>query len=113
MAPQGFIGRSFARREYRALEGAPDPKLWSDDQIVFVLSRRGSDAAGNLIVCAEALELHQESVVNPPEPLSLKQVPTAYKRLAEAAVAAGVPGSSAAGEFPKFTVLRGNYSPLD
>lgn len=106
MAPQGFIGRSFARREYRALEVSPDPKLWSDDQIVFVLSRRGSDSAGNLIVGAEALELYQESVVNPPEPLSLKQVPAAYKRLAEAAVAAGVPGSSAAGEFPKFTALR-------
>jgi hypothetical protein len=39
-------------------------------------------------------------------PLPASQLGAAYSQLAEQAVSAGVPGSSAAGEFPKFTALR-------
>jgi serine/threonine protein kinase HipA of HipAB toxin-antitoxin module len=41
-----------------------------------------------------------------PEPIAGARAGVVYARLAEQAVAQGVPGSSAAGEFPKFPALR-------
>ena len=42
----------------------------------------------------------------PPEPLKPRALGKAYAGLAEQAIAAGVAGSSAGGEFPKFAALR-------
>src|ERR1700712_419317 len=50
MRPQGYMGRQFARAQARPLEVAPNPDQWSDDDVVHVMSRAGSDLSGNLIV---------------------------------------------------------------
>lgn len=106
MRPQGYMGRQFARAEHRQLAVSPDPTEWSDDDILFVLSRTGSDASGSLILGDLAYENWLQHKVKPAEPLNSSRVGRAYAALAEQAIAAGVPGSSAAGEFPKFPALR-------
>jgi len=106
MQPQGFLGRSFARREHRSLEVASDPREWSDDDVTFVLSRRGSDTGGNLILGELALQGFQHELARPAEALPATATAAAYLQMAEATVAQGLAGSSAAGEFPKFTALR-------
>ncbi|MDM0108900.1 type II toxin-antitoxin system HipA family toxin YjjJ [Variovorax sp. J22R24] len=106
MRPQGYMGRQFARAEHRQLAVPADPGEWSDDDVLYVLSRRGWDVSGNLILGDLACERWLQGKVAPPEPLDGSKAGAAYAQLAEHAIAAGVPGSSAGGEFPKFTALR-------
>ncbi len=106
MRPQGFIGRAFARLEHRALEVASDPRAWGDDDIAYVLSRRSADVPGSLIVGEPALRLHQAQRALAAAPIKPAALTDAYPALAEAAIGHAVPGSSAAGEFPKFTATR-------
>ncbi|MDB6000790.1 MAG: phosphatidylinositol kinase [Rhizobacter sp.] len=106
MRPQGYMGRQLARAEHRQLEVSADPKEWSDDDVVHVLSRSGSDVSGNLILGDRAYERWLQAKLAPAELLKADAVGPTYASLAEQAIATGVPGSSAAGEFPKFSALR-------
>lgn len=106
MRPQGYMGRQFARAEHRQLAVSANPEEWTDAEVLYVLSRRGSDMSGNLILGNPALEQWQSGKVSSPEPLKTRALGRAYSRMAEQAIAAGVAGSSAAGEFPKFSALR-------
>ncbi|MFM9888282.1 MAG: type II toxin-antitoxin system HipA family toxin YjjJ [Burkholderiales bacterium] len=106
MQPQGFLGRMFAHREHLQLEVPTDPRAWGDDDIVYVLSRRGADTSGNLIVGEIAMRLIQAERAEGREPLSASALPRAYVEYSEAAVAQGLAGSGAAGEFPKFAAMR-------
>ncbi|MEY4754853.1 MAG: hypothetical protein RJA44_2528 [Pseudomonadota bacterium] len=106
MRPQGYIGRQIAQAEHRALGVSPDPNAWSDDDVLLVLSRIGADTSGSLILGDPAFERWQQTLLHPPEPLPSAGLAAVYADLAAQALAAGVPGSSAAGEFPKFTALR-------
>ena len=106
MRPQGFMGRQFARAEHRQLGVSANPQEWSDDDVAWVLSRSGADASGNLILGDRAFERWQATKLAPPEPLRTRAIGAAYARLAEHAIGAGVAGSSAGGEFPKFAALR-------
>jgi hypothetical protein len=106
MRPQGYLGRQFARAEHAKL-GLPDnPEAWSDDDIAWALTQRGADLSGHLILGNPAFERWQAGKLAPPTPIAAADTPAAYAALAEQAVAQGVPGSSAAGEFPKFPALR-------
>ncbi len=106
MRPQGFIGRNFAHYTHRNLGVSPNPEEWSDDDVVYALSRHGSDTTGNLIVGDQAYELWLASVANPEVPLPEAGLDERYVELADRATSQGVAGSSAAGEFPKFTIAR-------
>jgi HipA-like C-terminal domain len=106
MRPQGYMGRQFARAEHRQLQVSPNPQEWGDDDVAHVLSRSGSDVSGNLILGDHAVEHWQQGKALPIEPLKARALGPAYARLAELAIGAGVAGSSAAGEFPKFAALR-------
>lgn len=106
MRPQGYMGRQFARAEHMHLAVSAYPEEWTDADVLYVLSRSGSDVSGNLILGNPAYEHWQLSKLTPPEPLKARTLGRAYARLAEQAVAGGVAGSSAAGEFPKFSALR-------
>jgi hypothetical protein len=106
MRPQGYMGRQFARAEHRQLAVPANPEAWSDDDVAHVLSRSGADLSGNLILGDPAYEQWLGAKLAPPEPLKAQDLGAAYAALAEQAIAAGVPGSSAAGEFPKFAALR-------
>jgi serine/threonine protein kinase HipA of HipAB toxin-antitoxin module len=91
---------------HEALQLPPDPRAWSDDDVLLALSRTGADTVGDLIVGDEALRRWQAGRLDAPAPLAGADLPAAYRALAEQAVAGGGAGSSAAGEFPKFAALR-------
>jgi hypothetical protein len=97
MRPQGYLGRQLARAEHRHFNVSSNPDEWSDDDVVYVLGRIGSDAFERWQAGTVAL---------PPARAGKAAIGRTYARLAEQAIAAGVPGSSAAGEFPKFPALR-------
>jgi hypothetical protein len=106
MRPQGYMGRQFARSQHEALGVPSDPNAWSGDDVLVVLSRLGHDLSGSLIVGDASAERWMSAKMAPPVPLRTNRVALGYADLAEAAIATGVAGSSAAGEFPKFTALR-------
>jgi HipA-like C-terminal domain len=106
MRPQGYLGRQLARARHRELAISANPEEWSDEDVAYVLSRCGADVSGNLILGDPALEQWQAAKLAGPDPIKPRSVTKAYAALAELAVAAGVAGSIAAGEFPKFTALR-------
>lgn len=104
--PQGYLGRRLARAEHEELGVSVDPEAWSDDDILWVLGRRGVDVAGNLLVGNLSYERWLRTKMQPVLPLTADAVPQAYARFAEDALAAAGGGSSAAGEFPKFLATR-------
>jgi hypothetical protein len=106
LCPQGYLGRQFARAGHAAWGVPPDPQRWNDDEVLQVLAQAGSDGPGDLIVGETALQRWQAQRGLDAEPLRPAALGSAYAALAEQAVAAGVAGSSAAGEFPKFPALR-------
>ncbi|MDP9898998.1 type II toxin-antitoxin system HipA family toxin YjjJ [Variovorax ginsengisoli] len=106
MRPQGYMGRQFARAEHRLLGVPEDPSRWTDDEVLHVLTQRGDDASGNLIVGDPAYRAWQVARTAQLTPLEPEETAACYAALAARAVTAGVPGSSAAGEFPKFAAQR-------
>jgi hypothetical protein len=106
MRPQGYLGRQLARAEHRPLGIAANPDDWGDDDLTLVLSRIGSDLSGNLILGDRACEKWQSDKLTPIDPIPPDTLALTYSSLAEQAIANGVPGSSAGGEFPKFPALR-------
>ena len=106
MRPQGYMGRQFALAEHRRLAVSANPQEWGDDDILFVLSQSGADLSGNLIVGDAACEQWLAAKAAATEPVAEAGTGERYVQLAEQAIAAGVAGSSAAGEFPKFTTQR-------
>lgn len=106
MRPQGYMGRQFARQHHTALELDPDPNRWSDVDTLVALSRAGTDLPGNLIVGDVALAQWQALRTQGLSLVPARQLGERYVQLAEQAIASGFAGSSAAGEFPKFTAPR-------
>lgn len=106
MRPQGYMGRQFARAEHRRLQVPADLAQWSDDDALFAISQAGSDLSGDLIVGDAACELWLAERASGIEPTPEARTVGHYVEQATLAVATGVAGSSAAGEFPKFTARR-------
>ncbi|RYF78958.1 MAG: phosphatidylinositol kinase [Comamonadaceae bacterium] len=109
MRPQGYMGRQFARAEHRRLHVPADLAQWSDEDALLAMSQSGSDLSGDLIVGDVACELWlAERAGKTPgaEPMPEDGLIAHYVAQADQAVASGVAGSSAAGEFPKFTARR-------
>ena len=106
LRPDGFLGRQFARAHAHVLLLGEDPRQWSDDDALYAISLLGADQSGNFIVGDGALRLWLDQIQQPTVCLQEAQVPQTYIERAERAMRAGDPGSSAAGEFPKFTALR-------
>lgn len=105
MRPQGYLGRHFARRHALDLQVSENPVEWSDDDIVHVLSIAGWDQPGDLIVGETAFRRFLEQASRQ-RPIETSEMATAFPQLAERSAADGAAGSSAAGEFPKFTTYR-------
>ncbi len=106
MRPQGYLGRIFARQVAVDLEVPTDPERWSDDHIINVLSRRGADTLGNLIIGDDAYNLWLQSVASPTPAIPKGQEAEKYLVLAGEVTALIGGVSSAGGEFPKFTATR-------
>ena len=104
MRPEGFLGRSFARAHAALLQVPEDPREWSDDDALHALSLLGSDAPGNLIVGEAAYQRWATQRLQPEAPATPEaDRATTWLQRAAQAMQAGHAGSSAAGEFPKFT----------
>lgn len=106
MRPEGFLGRAFAHTHAALLQVPEDPRGWSDDDTLHALSLLGADTVGDLIVgeaayqrwAAQRLQADAGAQATPEA-----ECPDAWLQRAGEAMQAGHAGSSAAGEFPKFT----------
>lgn len=106
MRPQGFLGRNLAHSLSGPLQVPEDPRRWHEDDVLYVLSTIGSDCSGNYILGDAAYRLHLETVRQGYPLVGDAALSQAYPEHADQAMAAGVAGSSAGGEFPKFTLCR-------
>ena len=107
MRPQGFIGRNFAHLHGQMLEVAENLDAWSDDDLIHVLSTYGHDQSGDLILGDRAYQRHLDTRQDWESKLvRTDQLAAMYPEQARLALAQGIAGSSAAGEFPKFTLNR-------
>ncbi len=106
LRPQGFLGRLFARQFSVEYHAPDDPRLWAPEHILAALLRKGEDLPGAFVVgeamLAKASQSSRQAVI------SELDRPTAYARLAAAVLEGQWPGSSAAGEQPKFVACREN-----
>ncbi len=100
MRPQGFLGRLFGQRCARELGLDPDILRWNEDAVLAALLLRGEDGPGNFVLGEQALE---HALRATPDPIPASQRAERYAALAQATLAGERPGSSAAGEQPKFT----------
>ena len=101
MAPQGYLGRSFPDR-FPELELPQRLADWNDRHVLQAVARRGEDAVGNLVVGEESMNrLLARSIETVP--------PEEYPAITHDFARQGA-GSSAAGEYPKFTAFDGQRS---
>lgn len=100
--PQGFLGRAFARRHADELDAPDDVLRWNHDHVVRALLRHGENLAGDLLLGDAALEQALAFVQAPADAIESTQCAAHYAGLADAAMRGELPGSSAAGERPKF-----------
>jgi hypothetical protein len=105
MRPQGFLGRGFARMHAALLQVSEDPERWSDDDSLYALSLLGADQSGNFIIGDAAFRLWQDGV-RQERAVGEGESAAGYVALAQQAMSYGLQGSSAGGEFPKFSALR-------
>lgn len=106
MRPAGFLGRNFARLHGAVLQVSADPREWSEDDVLQALAILGSDLPGCYILGEAAMRAWLARSQAPPLAIADDALGRAYPPLADAAMAHEFGGSSAGGEFPKFTAVR-------
>ncbi len=102
MRPRGFLGRSFARSHARALNAQVNPSDWNDAQVLEALCRYGEDMPGAFVIGQEMLARSQDLSEQTGCFIQEKERERDYPVFAERALHGEWPGSSAAGEQPKF-----------
>ncbi len=105
LRPAGFLGRLLPR-QHPALGLPADIRHWSPDQTVRYLALVGWNAVGSLIVGERAFEQYLAHALEPQEVIDDAACGVRYEQLAHDVLAGAPPGSSAAGEQPKFLTLR-------
>ena len=103
LRPRGFLGRLLARRHAGDLGVPSDPRDWSGDDVAAFLWTLGSDLPGSFVLGRRALAAAQSAMLRDEDVIPEESRAAAYATLAAATMAGEVPGSSAAGEQPKFT----------
>ncbi|TXH77633.1 MAG: type II toxin-antitoxin system HipA family toxin YjjJ [Lysobacteraceae bacterium] len=100
LRPQGYLGREFLRRYGDTINAPHDLQVWQADDVLLTLFLYGTNLSGDLIIGDQALHkampLAAHNKITPIERLTL------YPQAAKYADRNGPPGSSAAGEQPKF-----------
>lgn len=101
MRPQGYLGRAFAARHAGSLDLPASLSDWTDTHALRALLIHGHDLVGNLLPG----DLARDRFLNTPlpAPIAADHKADQYVQLARAAASGEQPGSSAAGEQPKFT----------
>jgi DNA-binding transcriptional ArsR family regulator len=100
--PQGFLGRAFASRYGEELDAPRDVLRWDQQDVLLALLRHGENMPGDLVAGEASLERALQHALAPDDIVDLQDRAQRYPALAEAALRGEVPGSSAAGERPKF-----------
>ncbi len=99
--PGGFLGRLFARMTAQQLPVPRDPRDWSAEHTLLALSQFGADLPGAWILGEDMLaEATAPLPLQGGHPLTDKEL----RHRAESVLEGQWPGSSAAGEQPKFTL---------
>jgi hypothetical protein len=101
LRPQGYLGREFAQWYAHELGTPSDPRLWQADDILLSLLHFGIDRLGDLILGSTTMRIaweHSSLTGNP-----LGERAQLYVKNAERTGSKNRPGSSTAGEQPKFT----------
>ncbi len=106
MRPQGFLGRHFAQRNADILQVSDNPIDWSEDDVLHALSLLGADLPGNYILGEPAYRRFLADQQSSPAFVDDVDMERVYLAQARDALQFGVAGSSAGGEFPKFTQRR-------
>jgi hypothetical protein len=102
MRPQGYLGRAYAARHGTEL-GLPERLTdWTDTHALRALLAHGHDVVGNLLLGDAARDRFLAAAA--PDPIMEGRKAEEYARLALEAARGEMPGSSAGGEQPKFTV---------
>ena len=105
LRPSGFLGRLVPRR-HPDLDVPPDVRLWTADHVLRYVTRRAWDLPGAFVLGDRALEEFLAHVERPGNVVAAEERVGRYPAIAEALLAFGDPGSSAAGEQPKFLATR-------
>ena len=103
LRPRGFLGRAFALKYGKLLGLSADPRAWMADDVLSALLRYGRNLQGSFVIGEEMLSAVQESMLGNQDMLASASRTKAYPSMADAIIAGEWPGSSAAGEQPKFT----------
>lgn len=103
LRPQGFLGRSFGRRNGPRLGLSPDPWMWNADAVLTALLHHGDDLPGSFVPGEAMLSIFQQRLLSEPIGIPAEERKAHYPALADAAMAGEAAGSSAGGEQPKFT----------
>ncbi len=103
LRPQGFLGRIFARTHAGTLGAPTDPRVWGADDILGALLRYGDDLPGSFVIGDEMLADVRRRMQSAPASIAASDRTSIYPRMAGDILTHQLPGSSAAGEQPKFT----------
>lgn len=102
LRPSGFLGRQLARRLSADGTYPSDPRNWTDEHIGRYLLAHADDLPGSLVIGEAAAKRVNHAIVNP----DVDDRQASYPELATRALEDDAPGSSAAGEQPKFAIYR-------
>lgn len=103
--PSGFLGR-LVPGLHPDLGLPPDISTWTDDHCLLYLTRYGWDLIGNLIVGEAACDAYVVNRMKRLDIVAETDREKVYPKIAELVLHTGIPGSSAAGEQPKFLSVR-------
>lgn len=101
MRPQGYLGQAYAARHGFELDLPARLTEWTDAHTLRALLEHGHDVTGNLLLGDRVRD--RFLAVPATDPIAEQQKAGEYVHMALAAARGGIPGSSAAGEQPKFT----------
>ena len=105
LRPSGFIGRLVPRR-HPDLDVPGDVRFWSTEHLLRYVTRHGWDLPGAFIVGDAPYATWLDQISRPGNAVDAEDRQVRYPAIANAALGFGVPGSSAAGEQPKFLATR-------
>jgi hypothetical protein len=105
LRPTGFLGRLIPR-QHPELQLPSDIRNWSAEHCLRYLCRMGWNLSGNLLVGEDAKRVWEQNVKQPPDLVDSSRRSQVYPLRARDVLNKGTPGSSAAGEHPKFLATR-------
>ncbi|MFO7765820.1 MAG: HipA domain-containing protein [Pelovirga sp.] len=100
----GYSARAFAHRYGDQLKLSPRLTDWTEEDMIYAISRCGEDRPGNLIIGDESLARYFDQVQNPPALIELNERSVQYPQMAAGILTREISPAQLSGEQPKFTV---------